>query len=117
MMFDIVREVIKWNKDRDNTEYSKKIEYRMLLEEIDEYLGAKTSVDQADGLADITFVAIGSLFKLTGDEKKTADILQIVCNANNQKGKKKDKDGKIIKPMHFKHPEELIELVLFEKNM
>ena len=114
-MFDVVREVVKWNTVRENTDYNKKLEYRMLLEEVDEYLGAKTKVDQADALADTIFVAIGSLFKLTGSEEKTAAILQIVCNANNQKGNKKDADGKIIKPMHFIHPEELIELVFDTK--
>ncbi len=111
---DLIYEIAQWNNDRDNVFYDKKLEYRMLLEELDEYLGAKTKVDQADALADIIFVAIGSLFKLTGDSDKAEDIMNVVCAANNQKGKTKDKDGKITKPIDFVSPEEMIEEILYD---
>jgi len=109
---DLIQTIAEWNLDRDNTDYSKKLEYRMLLEEIDEYLGAKTKVDQADALADVIFVAVGSLFKLTGSIDKAQAIMDVVCSANNQKGKSKDLDGKIKKPMGFVPPEEMIEEIL-----
>ena len=108
----LIQTIAEWNTDRNNTDYSKKLEYRMLLEEIDEYLGAKTMVDQADGLADIIFVAVGSLFKLTGSVDKVEAIMDAVCTANNQKGKSKDLDGKIKKPLGFVPPEEMIEEIL-----
>jgi hypothetical protein len=109
---NLILEVATWNEDRDNTSYDKRLEYRMLLEELDEYLGAKTKVDQADAIADIIFVAIGSLYKLTGSVDKAEAIMDIVCGANNQKGKSKDKDGKIKKPLNFVSPEEYIEEIL-----
>jgi predicted HAD superfamily Cof-like phosphohydrolase len=114
--FDLVLEIAEWNEQRLNTEYNKKLEYRMLLEEVDEYLGAKTYVDQADAIADIIFVAIGSMYKLTGDVDMVYDIMNVVCAANNQKGKAKDADGKIKKPMGFVPPEEMIEKILFRKD-
>ena len=65
-------------------------------------------VDEADALADIVFVAIGGLYKLTGcREDKVEDILKAVIEANNNKGKD-TKDGKIVKPKGFVGPEEKI---------
>lgn len=48
----------------------------------------------ADAYGDILFIAIGSLIKLGYDPE---EVLLKICNHNDAKGSKKDKDGKIVK--------------------
>ena len=112
-MFDVIGNVCSWNLDRDNTEYNKVRAYWMLQEEIDEYMEADNEVDEADALADVIFVAIGSLFKLAGgDTQKVHDIMLAVCAANDLKGRLKDENGKVMKSDTFTGPEEMIERIL-----
>ena len=47
-----------------------------------------------DALGDLIFIASGSIGKLEADP---AQVLNTICDANDQKGIKKDSDGKIIK--------------------
>ena len=112
--FDVISNVCSWNMDRDNEYYDKYGEYMMLFEELDEYATAQTKVDQADALADIIFVAIGSLYKLTGSTQKVHDIMLAVCAANDLKGMLKDENGKIMKPGDFEGPEVMIDKILRE---
>jgi predicted HAD superfamily Cof-like phosphohydrolase len=149
-----LKEIMKWNSDRDNTDYDPANEYAMLQEEVTEYahsyiktvsdmlgidvithqveteeesreINEKISelietkefktewkVNQADALADSIFVAVGSLFKLTGSSDKTLKIIQAVISANQEKGSNKDENGKIIKPLDFVAPEERIKEIL-----
>lgn len=114
---DFIQEVCDWNLDRDNTSYDKYLEGDMLEEEMTEYAIAcmepEDIVGQADALADIIFVAVGSLYKLCGaDEQKVKDILTIVSAANNLKGTDKNSDGKVTKPEGFSGPEGMIEEIL-----
>lgn len=153
-MTSIVKQIIKWNKDRDNTEYDPANEYAMLQEEVTEYahsyiktvsefmgidilthqvetdeesrelnekiselietkeFEAEWKIHQADALADSIFVAVGSLYKLTGSMDKTLKILQAVIDANQEKGSEKDENGKIIKPVGFVPPEDRIKEIL-----
>jgi predicted HAD superfamily Cof-like phosphohydrolase len=69
-------------------------------------------VHQADALADTIFVAVGSLFKLTGSVEKTFSVLQAVIDANQEKGSEKDDNGKVIKPADFIPPEDRIREIL-----
>ena len=115
-MSNWINEVQDWNEDRDNLNYSPSLEYSMLDEELDEYMEAGIAgniVDQADALADILVVAVGSLFKLCGgDESKFNDIMLVVTAANNTKSSTKNSDGKITKPDNFVGPEAMIESIL-----
>lgn len=111
MVNKIINDICVWNYVRGNTEYKKDLEDFMLREEMYEYIDADTPVDEADALADIIFVAIGSLYKLTGSEEKVKAILFAVIMANNKKGVTKV-DGKITKPADFEGPEKMIEKIL-----
>ncbi len=110
--FDVISNVCEWNLSRDNTYFNQVNEYMMLLEELDEFATAKTDVDRADALADVIFVAIGSLYKLVGSEQKVHDIMLAVCAANDMKGMLKDENGKIMKPGDFEGPEVMIEKII-----
>ena len=89
--------IYEWNKIRDNLEYNKGKEYRMLDEELIEYLIAEDLANEAKELADIIFVAIGSLVKLTGSPAVAESIMNRVIMHNNTKGSQKDENGKVIK--------------------
>lgn len=110
---NIVQEVYDWNKERglleDRIDVS--LEYSMIKEELLELLIADNRVDVADALADIIFVALGSLSKLTKDEQKVHDIMMVVCAANNLKGRD-TVGGKITKPEGFSGPEGMIKEIL-----
>lgn len=112
----ILNEIMDWNEDRNNLVYSCVREGVMIQEEVDELGDAYrngTIVDEADALADIIFVAVGSLFKLCeGDRQKVQDILMVVTAANNLKTQAKDVDGKIVKPEGFSGPEGMIKEIL-----
>ena len=115
-MNELLVEIMNWNEDRGNTEYSCVREGSMIEEELHELGDAYrngTEVDEADALADIIFVAVGSLYKLCkGDQQKVLDILMVVTAANNLKTQAKDSDGKIVKPEGFVGPEGMIEAIL-----
>jgi len=110
---NVIQEVYDWNNDRSllDNGIDVSLEYSMIKEELLELLAAETRVDVADALADIIFVALGSLSKLTQDEQKVHDILMVVCAANNLKGKDTT-NGKITKPEGFSGPEGMIEGIL-----
>lgn len=151
---NLLKEIIKWNRDRNNVDYDSTVEFAMLQEEVLEYahsyiltvsdmmgidvlahkvdteeesreINEKISelveteefkkeweVNQADALADTIFVAVGSLFKLTGSAAKTMKIIEAVIEANQEKGSEKDENGKIIKPEGFVPPEARIKEIL-----
>jgi predicted HAD superfamily Cof-like phosphohydrolase len=111
----IIQEICDWNAVRGNTEYHPVLEGAMLDEELDEFLDAynlNDKVEQADALADIIFVAVGALYKLTGcNEEKVEDILLAVTAANSLKPKEKV-NGKIIKGDNYIEPQPLIKEIL-----
>jgi len=108
----LVQRVCDWNYVRDNVQYDEELEYSMLSEELEEYGVARDLVDHADALADIIFVAVGSLYKITHSAEAVKEILDIVCTANDAKGTKKNDAGKVTKPEDFIGPELAIEGIL-----
>ena len=111
----MINEISTWNYIRGNRNFREKLEYSMLAEELQEFLEADTDVDKADALADLIFVAVGSLYKLTGDTYKAEAIMAEVIKANFRKGATKNEFGKIIKPDDFVGPEVEIAKVLSSK--
>lgn len=65
---NIVDECIAWNAARYERAYDYGLASRLLLEEIEELFFAPTKVEMLDAIGDITFVAIGVLWKLGFDE-------------------------------------------------
>jgi len=108
----IIESIATWNFVRDNTEYNSDREWGMLDEELTEYEMSKDVVNEAKELADIVFVAIGSLYKLTGSAEKAKAVINAVINSNHAKGMDKDENGKVIKPKDYRCPEEDIGLIL-----
>lgn len=111
----IIENICEWNETRGLTDgpIDVSLEYAMIKEELLELLIADTRVDVADALADIIFVAVGSLYKLTKDVNKTKDILMVVQAANDTKTND-TLGGKITKPEGFVGPESLIEVIINE---
>jgi len=114
-----VQEVMMWNEERDNMDYSCVREGCLLQEEVEELGQAYRDEDivgQADALADVLVVAVGGLYKLVGgDMYKFNDIMLSVTAANNTKSSTKDESGKITKPDDFVGPEVMIAQILGEE--
>jgi predicted HAD superfamily Cof-like phosphohydrolase len=86
--------------------------YHYMLEELKEFFHAKTTVDQADAMIDLIYLAIGTLVEMG---VKPEQLFQIVHEANMSKlwedGKPRfrEGDGKVLKPPHFVRPEPLLQ--------
>ncbi|MFP7480217.1 HAD family hydrolase [Terribacillus saccharophilus] len=86
--------------------------YNYMGEELQEFLSAKTEVDQADAMIDLIYLAIGTLVELG---VKPERLFEIVHEANMSKlwqdGKPRfrESDGKVLKPPHFVRPEPLLQ--------
>lgn len=111
-MNHIVNDVCIWNYTRGNTEYKGDLEYSMLKEELGEFGESRNKANAAKELADIVFVAVGSLYKLAGaNHEKTQKILETVVEANFAKGTEKV-DGKVQKGKAYVNPEPIIKEIL-----
>ena len=66
----IYERVSKWNAARYEREHNPTLAHSLLLEEFTEYSTATKDVDKLDGLADVSFVALGILWKLSADEEQ-----------------------------------------------
>jgi len=112
-MSNLINDICVWNYVRGNTEYKGDLEYSMLAEELEEYGVSRDLPNTAKELADIIFVAVGSLYKLTGaNHTKVGEILQLVVDANQAKGIKKNIDGKVQKGKDYVNPEDDIAKIL-----
>lgn len=111
-MNKIINDICTWNYVRNNTTYGSELEYRMLKEEVDEFAVSRELPNTAKELADIIFVAVGSLYKLTGaNHEKTEKILEEVIKANYAKGGERV-EGKVVKGKDYVNPEGIIEEIL-----
>ena len=89
------KRIFQWNRHRNNLDYNQLHEEKMLHEEVMEYLEATNKANEAKELADIIFVAVGSLGKLVGYRKAQA-IMEIVMTHNEAKVGEKV-NGKVTK--------------------
>lgn len=113
-MSNIINDISVWNYVRGNTKYDGELEYRMLKEELEEFSVSRNKANAAKELADIAFVALGSLYKLSGANSFKAEaIMTEVIKANQAKGTKKV-EGKVQKGTTYSNPETLIKKILQE---
>ena len=60
----IFKRVADWNSKRYDRKYDHNLSVNLLKEELEEYFDANTLVDQLDALCDMTYVAMGILWKI-----------------------------------------------------
>ena len=63
-MLNLVERVGNWNAARYERRYDHNLAIKLIEEEFNEWLDAKTPVEELDALCDIVYVAIGALWKL-----------------------------------------------------
>jgi predicted HAD superfamily Cof-like phosphohydrolase len=80
-----IRRIIYWNAARYKQEYSPKLTNSLLDEELEELRVAKTDVDILDALIDITYVAIGAMWKLGLNSEQIEAAINVVCDSNDSK--------------------------------
>lgn len=105
-----VQRVIDWNVAcwNYNGDFKPELEKKLLLEECQEFIDAvdnKQLHEIVDGLADVIFVAVGSLHKLGFDAKTIEAFMQEVCDSNFSKfPMSKNGDGKVQKWPNYTKP-------------
>lgn len=60
----IFEKIIQWNEQRNNKEFNSESEYKMLKEELAEFLEAKDEYEMVDALCDLIVIATGAIHKL-----------------------------------------------------
>lgn len=78
MLNNVLTRVGEWNAARYQRVYHHPLQVRLLIEEWTEYLEAKEEVDQLDALCDMTYVALGGIWKMnkvTTEERALSSIL------------------------------------------
>jgi predicted HAD superfamily Cof-like phosphohydrolase len=84
-----------------------------MMEEIREFLEAKTLTEQADAMIDVMYLALGTLVEMG---VRPEELFRIVHEANMSKlwedGKPRyrESDGKVIKPPTWQDPEPLLSM-------
>jgi hypothetical protein len=86
-------------------EYERERQYVMMLEELEEFVGAKTAVEQIDALLDLIYVALGAVCEMGINPDP---LFRIIHEANMQKvqgGRPlQDENGKVQKPEGWQDP-------------
>jgi hypothetical protein len=70
----LFQRVANWNAARYDRVYSKDLLVKLLLEELNETMSAPDAVETLDGLCDISYVALGGVWKLGLDERTTVEM-------------------------------------------
>lgn len=84
MLQEITR-ICNWNSARYDQQYAHALTIALLQEELDELAGATDAVDKLDALIDLTYVAIGAMWKLGLSPTQIAQAINIVCDSNDSK--------------------------------
>lgn len=119
MELDIIKKVYEWNEQRGLLQkgYKKDLEASFISEELSEFLRSDNVVDDIDALIDSVIFQLGALSKILKSELAVKICFEAVLNANEQKGNKTDKSGKVIKDKsNFIEPQEAIKKVLQDKK-
>jgi len=66
-MLQVFKRVAGWNAARYDQEFNLDLTVKLLTEELQEYFEADTPVDELDALCDLTYLAMGGLWKM-GEE-------------------------------------------------
>jgi len=116
---DIIENIFNWNDERGLLEkgYNKELEASFISEELSELLrGGDDLVEAVDAHIDSIIFQVGALSKILKSPEAVHECFNAVLLANEQKGKKCDKDGKVIKNKDvFVEPQDVIKRVLSVK--
>lgn len=114
---NIIERVFNWNKDRGLLAkgYNKELETSFIAEELSELLRGDDLVEAVDAHIDSVIFQLGALSKILKSPDAVAKCFDAVLTANDQKGKKTDESGKVIKDKGaFIEPQEVIKAILSE---
>ncbi len=112
---DIINRVYQWNEQRGLLEkpYRKELESSFVAEELSELLRGDSLADDVDAYIDSIIFQLGALAKILKDVDAVKECFTAVLIANDAKGLRLDKSGKVLKDRAtFKDPSEVIEAVL-----
>jgi hypothetical protein len=84
MMEEIFKRVGRWNALRYERTIDTRLTAELLAEELGEFLLAETIVDTLDALCDLTYVAIGGIWKSSADNE-SIDVCLTISQADMQR--------------------------------
>ncbi len=104
-MLMVFKRVAGWNAARYDQEYNHELTIKLLKEELSEYIEADTLVDELDAFCDLTYLAMGGLWKMgiELDALKAVRALKAV--------EATFRDGVIL------HPMSLLSIILLEAHL
>lgn len=87
------------------------IRCKWMREEIEEFENSNTVYEQADAIMDLLYYTLGSLVEMG---VKPDELFMLVHEYNLKKiiGKQRDRDGKIMKPCGWRHPDKEIKEII-----
>ena len=117
-MLEAIKSICEWNEIAWNTwKFNRHLETSMLSEELAEVIIAlkeNNRVEATDGILDIFWVGIGTLYKMwlspeqiytCFEEIKASNFSKFIQNEDGTKVAIKDESGKILKPDSYFKPD------------
>lgn len=80
-----VKRIVSWNSARYEQEYDHTLTCDLMHEEFQELCASTADVDKLDALVDITYVAIGAMWKLGLSDEQIRQAIHAVCDSNDSK--------------------------------
>ena len=114
----LVKRIADWNELRYEQEFDRVLTVKLLIEEIAEFVSATEEVDELDALVDITYVAIGAMWKMGLNVEQIHAAIHAVCDSNDSKDAVKTHasiKANIVKGANFFRPEPRLQEILNER--
>jgi predicted HAD superfamily Cof-like phosphohydrolase len=111
--------IVAWNKQRYEQKHCEALTYRLLDEEVNEFLLSGRAVDELDALVDIVYVAIGAMWKMGLNEQQIERAIHVVCDSNASKSVTKTDHtikANMSKGPDFIEPEPRLQEILDERE-
>lgn len=119
MISHFIARIVNWNKARYNQEHISDLTFKLISEELDEFVNSTEEVDELDALIDIVYIAIGAMWKMGLSTGQIFDAIHIVCDSNDSKSVAKTSahiKANIDKGPNFVKPESRLQELLDERS-
>ena len=85
MREEFIARIIAWNMQRYDQKFDHTLTFNLLQEEVKEFAEAEHSVDKLDALIDMTYIALGAMWKMGLSQEQIEDAIHVVCDSNASK--------------------------------
>jgi predicted HAD superfamily Cof-like phosphohydrolase len=82
---NFITRIADWNGERYPQAFDKQLTTTILAEELGELASAKSEVEVLDALVDLTYIAVGGMWKLGLSSEQVREAIEAVCTSNETK--------------------------------